>query len=144
MESWSSQISDVNISDLGCLRSQISDDQIPGCEATLRLSLWSSLVVSVSFSGLHGPGASIQYYLQESRREGPAGTRPVAPWHTTPGTPPSLPTSATRVPRHAGVHVLWALNKECVTLKCTLKSVWSRLSAFWLPFMSHVARIGQF
>ena len=62
----------------------------------------------------------------------------------TPGTPvPPCPPLHWRPPHElAGLEsVLWAQNRECVTLKEDLKSIQERLSGFWLPSEPHVARI---
>ena len=69
----------------------------------------------------------------------PTWTRPGTTLHATLGTPHAAPASIQQCTvqhvRHAGyVSVLWALNRECVTLKWHLKSFWSRLSDLWLPF----------
>ena len=73
---------------------------------------------------------------------------------TLPGYPPVPPprvhpTSGSSSRTVTGPHeheerVLWALNKDCVTLYSTLRSIWSRLSDVWLLFKAHVARITCF
>ena len=134
MESKSSQISDVNISDLG---SQISDVRIDVSRAgsgALTTFVHQIRSESEGYRRAMPPrawimGTSVGWERGPNRRQlGTLG-------HATLGTPTRATTElATPRPRRAGRSVLWALNWHCVTLKSVLKSIWSRLSAFWPSF----------
>ena len=69
--------------------------------------------------------------------------------HATLGTPlqcwiPTGTGTGTGTGTDGYEDVLWALNKECVTLKLSSRSILDGLSGFWLLFQPHVARTGLF